>query len=55
MLRPCPECRREISTNASSCPHCGHPLHSSDTWFLTWLLVGLLIVAVVLGWLPLPK
>jgi hypothetical protein len=24
-LIPCPECGREISTEAESCPQCGHP------------------------------
>jgi uncharacterized membrane protein YvbJ len=25
-LIPCPECRREISDKAASCPHCGCPI-----------------------------
>jgi len=25
-LIPCPECRREISDRATTCPHCGYPL-----------------------------
>lgn len=25
-LNPCPECRRDTSTQASACPHCGYPL-----------------------------
>jgi Tfp pilus assembly protein PilE len=25
-LIPCPECEREISAEAETCPHCGHPL-----------------------------
>lgn len=25
-LRPCPECQREISEQATSCPHCGYSL-----------------------------
>jgi hypothetical protein len=25
-LIPCPECGREISTNAEACPHCGNPM-----------------------------
>lgn len=28
MLVPCPECRRQISDKAPSCPHCGVPLAS---------------------------
>ncbi len=25
-LIPCPECRKEISSAATSCPSCGHPM-----------------------------
>ncbi|GAB2466443.1 hypothetical protein GCM10027082_17530 [Comamonas humi] len=25
-LIPCPECGRQVSTQAGSCPHCGYPL-----------------------------
>ena len=27
-LEHCPSCSHEISTEASSCPHCGHPLEA---------------------------
>jgi len=26
VLKPCPECKAEISTEAKACPHCGKPL-----------------------------
>lgn len=26
MLTPCPECRRQVSSLAQSCPQCGHPV-----------------------------
>lgn len=26
----CPECGKEISNKAASCPHCGYPLLSED-------------------------
>lgn len=26
MLRPCPECRNEVSESATTCPHCGYRL-----------------------------
>jgi len=29
-LIKCPECEREISDKASSCPHCGYPIHNSE-------------------------
>jgi predicted RNA-binding Zn-ribbon protein involved in translation (DUF1610 family) len=30
ILLPCPSCKRQISSSAHSCPHCGEPL--SDEW-----------------------
>lgn len=27
MLIPCPECKKEVSDAAPTCPHCGHPLN----------------------------
>ncbi len=29
-LMPCPECKREISTAAVSCPSCGYPLQGKS-------------------------
>lgn len=31
MLITCPECNREISDKAGSCPNCGYPIASQDT------------------------
>lgn len=31
MLIRCPECDREVSDQAKSCPHCGHPLQTPAT------------------------
>jgi hypothetical protein len=28
MLVDCPDCKREVSDQAESCPHCGHPLRA---------------------------
>ena len=30
-LIQCPECKGEVSDQASSCPHCGYPLQKSTT------------------------
>lgn len=39
----CPECGKQVSTNASSCPHCGTPLNldpnrSDREWLVALLL-----------------
>src|SRR5690242_20297656 len=28
-LGPCPECKGQVSSSATACPHCGHPLGTS--------------------------
>ena len=32
MIRPCRECRREVSDQAQSCPHCGAPRPAREQW-----------------------
>lgn len=27
----CPACGKEVSSTASACPHCGHPMNSQNT------------------------
>ncbi|MBN2574735.1 MAG: hypothetical protein JXP73_09225 [Deltaproteobacteria bacterium] len=34
LLAPCPSCKREISTAAVACPHCGQPLVSQRPYIL---------------------
>jgi len=29
-LVQCPECKREVSSKASTCPHCGHPIGGAE-------------------------
>jgi hypothetical protein len=31
-LKPCRECKREISEQAFTCPHCGAPLPARGSW-----------------------
>jgi len=31
-MKPCRECRREVSEQALSCPHCGAPYPAKDQW-----------------------
>ena len=31
-MKPCRECKHEISEQAASCPHCGAPFPAKDHW-----------------------
>ena len=31
-MKPCRECRREISEQAQACPHCGAPFPAREKW-----------------------
>ena len=31
-LIKCPECGKDVSTSASSCPHCGYPLRPTTSY-----------------------
>jgi phosphate/sulfate permease len=47
----CPECKREVSSQATACPHCGAPrrpvpLPAKST--NPWMVIGWIILAVVL-------
>jgi hypothetical protein len=48
-LIKCPACEREISTQAQSCPHCGHPLVKSDAKKSQNAGVGCLIMLLIVG------
>jgi hypothetical protein len=52
-LVDCPECSKQISTAASSCPHCGHPLRKAnpEPQFIAWrkrLLTRYRVLAAVI-------
>jgi len=32
MMRPCRECRHEVSEQATACPHCGAPFPAKEKW-----------------------
>lgn len=47
-LRPCKECKREISSGAQFCPHCGSK--TGGTSIVVWL-VAIISVFVVIGYI----
>lgn len=51
-LRPCRECKKEVSTEASACPHCGATSPTAGAWSQVKAskgCVAILIAAVVIG------
>ena len=51
-LIQCPECKREISSSARSCPSCGYPMqeNSSEPQFEAFrkrVLIGSLVMCIV--------
>lgn len=45
-LKPCKECKREISTEAKACPHCGKKNPTSRTTSLGLVLIGVVILSL---------
>ena len=52
----CTVCKHNVSSQAESCPKCGHPIKGRKTEQLTGadaclVLAGAIAVAFILGWL----
>lgn len=56
-LQNCPECNNNVSTQAESCPHCGHPIRVKTVTVATpveqtgltfWGVVGAVVLGVIL-------
>lgn len=45
-LVSCPECKREVSSGAASCPGCGHQLRKALSMSDPVHVVGVVLVAV---------
>lgn len=48
MLKKCPECQKEVSSNAEKCPNCGHPLRPNDTQAILGILC--ILAGIVFLW-----
>ncbi|MDD4564226.1 MAG: zinc-ribbon domain-containing protein [Eubacteriales bacterium] len=44
----CPACGNQVSSNATTCPQCGHPLKKGGGGLTFWGVVGAIIVAVII-------
>lgn len=50
-LQPCPVCNRQLSTQASACPSCGHPLRPASRGSDWVKATGILGAAWAAPWL----
>jgi hypothetical protein len=50
-LKPCPECKREISTEAEACPHCGAKRKKSSLGSGCLLILVVFATLTAIGWL----
>jgi hypothetical protein len=46
-LKQCPECGRDVSTEAASCPGCGHPIRPVASEFRAFRKRGLLTSVII--------
>ncbi len=45
MLIQCPECKKEVSLESKSCPHCGHVYNpSNNKRILSYIVIGIVAV-----------
>lgn len=56
-LVKCPECKKEISKSAKSCPGCGRKIASEFSilrvlFLVGWLIVGIPLIMAFAGFLP---
>jgi len=47
-LTPCPECGREVSTQAVACPHCGAPIARARGTSVFGVIGKVLLVLIIL-------
>jgi ribosomal protein L37E len=47
-LIKCSECGREVSSQAKTCPHCGHA-RPKKTSVLTWSIAGFFLLTIIMG------
>ena len=53
MIKPCPDCGEDVSTDAQACPHCGKPVPKpvETTAKVVFGIIGGILLAAVLMWL----
>jgi hypothetical protein len=53
-LQQCPSCDNRVSSEAESCPHCGHPIKAkpvatqNGTGLGFWEVVGIVVLSIII-------
>ena len=50
MIKPCPDCGKDVSTDAQACPHCGKPVSRpvATTAKVVFGIIGGILLAIAL-------
>ena len=50
MIKPCPDCGKDVSTDAQACPHCGKPVPKpvQTTAKVVFGIIGGILLAIAL-------
>ena len=53
MIKPCPDCGKDVSTDAQACPHCGKPVAKpvETNATIVFGIIGGILLAIVLMYL----
>lgn len=54
-LTNCPECKKEISSTAAACPHCGHKEKKAWLTIVIGAIILTLLILMVTGYTPTKK
>lgn len=48
-IAPCPACKKDVASDASTCPHCGHHSTPQISGFLGCLILVAVVLVIILG------
>lgn len=48
-LIQCPECNKQVSDSAKTCPHCGYKLNVQQVKYRNTIILGIIVSVIVVG------
>lgn len=48
MLKKCPDCKKEVASNALKCPNCGHLFRDNIDKFIAIIIVVVVIISSII-------